>query len=79
MGGRPMSEITIPGVPETITRATYVDTIESLGLDPKWVTTLQFHADYITATVIAQDETGRPYDDGQGSLAEHQIMIRVVE
>jgi predicted xylose isomerase-like sugar epimerase len=70
----------IPGVPESITRAQYLGLIESLGFDVLHLRSLEFSADGIRAVVIAIHPDGRHViDAANDTVAEHSIFIPVVE
>lgn len=76
--------MTIPAVPESITRADYLRLVESVGLDPKQVRSLEFRVDGIYAVVKAKNPaTGKEILDyspvGGDELAVHRIYIPVVD
>ena len=77
-----MSEVTIQGVPASITRERFLEVIRLIGLDPFLVTDLRFDQMGIHATVYAS-EPGKPYGtrfttDGV-NVATHEIVIPVVD
>lgn len=77
--------ITIPGVPETITRAQYVALIESVGFKPNDLASLRFTVEGIYAEVFARnadgariiDHSAADNDDGSVATVKHSVFIRV--
>lgn len=74
--------ITIPGIPDSITRADYLRLIESVGLDPMRLRSLEFRMDGIYAEVKAsrpgKDENPVDLiDEGRMEVATHRVYIRV--
>lgn len=69
---------TIPGVPESISRADYSSLIAATGIDPKMITELSFKADGISATVFYINKDGAKVADKLGeTYAKHIIYIPV--
>lgn len=68
----------IPGVPESISRDDYIKLVASTGLDPKYIKSIQFNADFIAAVIFAVDASGNKIigDDG---WEKHSIIIPVVD
>lgn len=64
--------------PETISRAAFLATIESLGLNPQHVMSLEFRREGVYAVVHALNDEGRIYTDGD-EVATHRVFIRVVD
>ena len=73
--------VTIPGVPESITRDQFISMIRSLGLDPYRLTDLKFGYHAIVATVKAVNPEGNEYLDPfeRNALAKHTITIPIVD
>lgn len=71
-----MPDLTVPGVPASIPRTTYLDMIRQLGIDPEQLRELRWGWDTITAVMFALDENGNQYADGD-SAAVHEICIRI--
>jgi hypothetical protein len=80
---RPEAEpgLTIPGVPQSITRADYIALIESLGLKPNNLVELELSHRSIRAVVFARDADGKMYLDGfeRNEVAKHTITIPIVD
>jgi hypothetical protein len=69
---------TITAVPESITRATYVAMVESLGFVVDDVLLIEFSLDGIYAEVVARDERGKVIVR-RNELARDRIFIPVVD
>lgn len=68
----------IPGVPESITRASYISLFEAAGIEPRNTLELSFKADGIHATVFAINELGaRTIDKSGEGFNKHIIYIPV--
>jgi hypothetical protein len=66
---------TIPGVPESITRADYLRLVESVGFDVKHLRQLEFRMDGIYASVM------EPGPDGKGVLIDKtrdEVVVNTV-
>ena len=69
---------TIPGVPESITRAAYTSLIAATGIDPHAITELSFRANGIYATVFYINERGAKEADRIGdTFLKHTVYIPV--
>ena len=68
---------TIPGVPESITRAAYISLFEAAGLEPRNVLEMSLCADGIYATVFALDKDGKRVIDPKLGVMNHAIYIPV--
>lgn len=68
---------TIPGVPESITRAAYIKLFEAAGIEPRHTKELMFCADGIYATVFALDEHGDRVIDPIQGVMNNAIYIPV--
>lgn len=73
--------IKIEGVPESISRAEYLNLITSVGLDPKNLKSLRFGANSITAVVFALDHTGARVlnkgNTGDPGYLKHTVIIHI--
>ncbi len=69
--------MTIPGVPEKISRADYASLIAATGIDPLMVKSLKFLANGIHAVVFAVDENGKRILDPSAGVAKHTIYIPI--
>jgi hypothetical protein len=78
---RPETEpsLTIPGVPESITRAQYLALLEPLGLNLYDLVHLEFGVNGIVAEVKARNAEGKHYvsPTERNTLARHSIVIPV--
>jgi hypothetical protein len=74
-------DLTVPGVPETITSERCRELIKGLGLDPLELVSLEFQEGGIgiKAEVYAQDELGQRYLSDRYTIATHQITIRITD
>lgn len=75
-----MSEIKIEGIPETITRQQYVETIRGLGIDPEQLLELRWDHQGIHAVVYALNKDGMRFATGNRPNrrpATHKLFIRV--
>lgn len=72
--------VTIPGVPEKISRSDYLRLIESVGLSIDNLISLEFGSRSITAKVYALNESGERYGTrvgGKSAPAIHSVAIEV--
>lgn len=75
-----MSEyVSLPGVPESITRKEYLGLIEQLGFDINHLLSLTFERDGIYAEVLATDDNGHHYTADGENAATHPVCVRVVD
>lgn len=74
-------DLTVPGVPQTITRERCCELIRGLGLDPFGLVSLEFQAGGlgIQAEVYAEDERGQRYLSDPDTVATHRLCIRITD
>jgi hypothetical protein len=70
--------VTIPSVPERVSRAAVVDFCKNVGLDPGDVQSLEFSPYGLYVTFFATDETGHKVSDGRDA-ATHRIFVQFGE
>jgi len=70
--------VTVPSVPEWVSRSTVVAFSKGLGLDPSDVQGLDFSPYGLYVTFFATDETGHKISDGR-DVATHRIFVRFGE
>lgn len=70
--------VTATGIPTSISRELVCALIQTLGIDPDVVRSLEFHYDCISAEIPAFDEDGHPIVDND-THASHQIVIPIVD
>lgn len=68
--------VTVTGIPESISRELVCQLIQTLGIDPDVIRSLEFHYDCIRAEVPAFDTDGHLIIDGD-TLVSHQIVIPI--
>jgi hypothetical protein len=68
----------IEGVPDTISRADYARLIESVGLNPTLIRSLEFRPDGVYGKVAVQMPDGALMVDDD-KVVEHRVFIRVVD
>ncbi|WP_102508094.1 hypothetical protein [Sanguibacter massiliensis] len=70
--------ITIPGVPEFLTREQYLAPLRAIGFDPADIREIRYAHDGVHALVIARDEHGRKRLDPNGSgYYKHRVFIPI--
>ena len=75
-----MNNVTIAGVPATITRTNYLDAIRALGIDPAELHEMTWGWNTITASVYALNEHGKRYADRTTmEPAMHHIVIHITD
>jgi hypothetical protein len=70
----------IPGIPESIPRATYLELIRSLGFEWEQLRHLEFTSKGIRAQLFALDKHGQRFmtRDGDGlHVAMHEVFVRI--
>lgn len=73
-----MADMTLPGIPTSIPRSTYLEMIERLGIDSEHLRELHWGFNTITAVVFALDENGNRYvDQAKMAAAVHEVCIRI--
>ena len=79
--------VTVPGVPETITREQYLGLLSAVGFEPNMLRSLEFRWDGIYAEVYATDERGARMPESGGWVGDglpsdepavHRVFVRVV-
>lgn len=68
--------VTVTGIPESISRELVCQLIQTLGIDPDVIRSLEFHYDCICAEVPAIDTDGQPIVEDDTHLS-HQIVIPI--
>jgi hypothetical protein len=71
--------MSINGVPESISRESYLSLISATGIDPGAIRKLTFAADGIYAVVFAQDADGEKVIDPATGAVKHTVYIPVVD
>ena len=71
-----MSDVTLPGIPESIMRDDYLRLIEGVGFKVDDLVSLEFKTEGIYAEVYASDAKGRYIVDGD-EPATHRVFIRI--
>lgn len=70
----------IPGVPESLTRAQYASLLDAVGIDPEQTTELWFDREGIHADVIARDSHGKIIPDHKNNTyMKHRVFIPVLD
>jgi len=70
--------VTATGIPSSISRELVCALIQTLGIDPDVVRSLEFHHDCIRAEIPAFDSDGYPIIDSD-TLVSHQIVIPILD
>jgi len=70
--------VTATGIPPAISRELVCALIQTLGIDPNVIRSLEFHYDCIRAEIPAFDTDGHPVIDS-GTNVSHQIVIPIVD
>jgi hypothetical protein len=70
--------VTATGIPPAISRELVCELIQTLGIDPEVIRSLEFHYDCIRAEIPAFDTDGREIVDGH-TMVSHQIVIPIVD
>lgn len=70
--------ITIPSVPEFLTREQYLAPLRAIGFDPAAIIEVRYAGDGVHALVIALGENGKPIiDPNTGRRRKHRVFIPV--
>lgn len=70
--------VTATGVPPAISRELVCTLIQTLGIDPEVIRSLEFHYDCIRAEIPAFDTDGNPIVNDH-TMVSHQIVIPIVD
>lgn len=70
--------VTATGMPPSISREAVCALIQTLGIDPDVIRSLEFHYDCIRAEIPAFDEDGRPIVDSDTHVS-HEIVIPILD
>jgi hypothetical protein len=70
--------VTATGIPPAISRELVCALIQTLGIDPDVIRSLEFHYDCIRAEIPAYDTDGHPIVDDH-TMVSHQIVIPIVD
>lgn len=73
------AQVTVPGIPETITRERYRALVEGAGFDVNELVSLRFEVNGIYAEVYATDENGRRFTADGKTVATHNVCIKVID
>lgn len=66
----------IPGVPESLTRAQFLSIFEAINVDPKETTNLSIAPDGISVTIVARTANGQLAIEGN-SIIKNTVFIPV--
>lgn len=70
--------ITIPGVPEFLTREQYLAPLRAIGFDPADIREIRYAHDGVHALLLARDEHGRKrLDPSTSSYYKHRVFIPI--
>jgi len=70
--------VTATGIPPAISRELVCTLIQTLGIDPNVIRSLEFHYDCIRAEIPAFDEDGHPIIDSDTHVS-NQIVIPILD